>query len=414
MAISDSLKSFIKSTAIFTIASVFVNLLGYAFHVFAGRYLGPASYSDITTILAYATILSVPVTVLGVVVIKRAGHHHNKSLYLRSLLSYFDSLSRSVPVLITIYLTLSGLGYLNHLSSSTILLMPIFVITFVFAQLYAILLQAGKLFSPLSLVITITGILKLTGALLTPFFPFATPILLLLIVSNFAQIWLSRRYLLSNFSKLGEIMRESPFTLRDPSLRLTFVSILGLILLNNLDIVLAKQFLTASEAGIYGVWSLFGKAITFSFIPLSSVALVFFADKESDHNPLHILYPSIIFLVICGTLAYFVFYLLSNFMVTTLMGAEFVALIPLLPRSAIFGTVCSLIYLINNYYLSQSSKLAYLPAAITLIILVVLLVMGTTLSNFTSLITLTAVLSLLIYPMAILVSTNCILRDKTV
>ena len=400
---SNTFKSFIKSSAIFTGASIFVNLLGYAFHILAGRYLGPANYSDITTILAYATILSVPVMVASVVIIKRAGSHSDKPHYLLSLQSYFDALSHSVPVLVAIYLALSGLGYLNHLSSSTILLMPIFVITFVFAQLYAVLLQAGKLFSPLSLVITITGILKLAGALLTPFFPFATPILLLLIVSNLSQIWLSRRYLLSHFPVHAEIIKKSPFSLRDPSLRRIFVSILGLILLNNLDIVLAKQFLTASEAGIYGVWSLFGKAITFSFIPLSSVALVFFADKESDHNPLHILYPSIIFLVICGTLAYFVFYLLSNFMVTTLMGAEFATLIPLLPRSAIFGTVYSLIYLINNYYLSQSSKLAYLPAAITLIILVVLLVMGTTLSNFTSLITLTGGLSLLIYPMAILV-----------
>ena len=402
MVISNSIKSFIKSSAIFTGASIFVNLLGYAFHVFAGRYLGPANYSDITTILAYATILTVPVTVLSVVVIKRVGRHTNKSLYLRSLLAYFDSLSHSVPVLVAIYLTLSSLGYLNHLSSSTILLMPIFVITFVFAQLYAVLLQAGKLFSPLSLTITLTGILKLAGALLTPFFPFATPILLLLIISNLSQIWLSRRYLLSHFPTSTGMVKEPLFSLRDPALRLTFVSILGLILLNNLDIVLAKQFLTASEAGVYGVWSLFGKAITFSFIPLASVALVFFADKESDHNPLHILYPSIIFLVICGTLAYFVFYLLSNFMVTTLMGAEFAALIPLLPRSAIFGTVCSLIYLINNYYLSQSSKLAYLPAIITLIILVTLSALGNNLYDFTRLITVGTGISLLIYPVAIL------------
>ena len=69
---SNTFKSFIKSSAIFTRASIFVNFAFYAFHILAGRYLGPANYSDITTILAYATILSVPVMVASVVIIKRA------------------------------------------------------------------------------------------------------------------------------------------------------------------------------------------------------------------------------------------------------------------------------------------------------------------------------------------------------
>ena len=405
MAISSSLKSFARSSVIFTGASIFVNLLGYAFHIFAGRYLGPANYSEVTTILAYATILSAPVLVASVIIIKSAGIHKNKASYLISLQHYFDSLAHSYTSLIALYIGLAVLGLLNHLSLTSALIMPAFAITFIFAQLYASLLQADKLFSSLSLIITITGVIKLTGALLTPFFPSATPILLLLIISNFAQMYLVRRYLLARHGTLPALPIPT-ISRNDPTIWVTLISILGLTLLNNLDIVLAKQFLPAAEAGIYGVWSLFGKAIAFSFLPLSSVALVFFADNENDHNHLHILLPSIFFLVACGVLAYFAFYLLSGFMVTTLMGAKFDELIPLLPYSAIFGTVYSLIYLINNYLLSQNSRLAYLPAMITIIILVILSAWGKSLDDFIRLITISSGGLLLLYPTTIYLRTK--------
>lgn len=405
MATSTTFKSFVKSSAVFTLASIFVNLLGYIFHVFAGRYLGPVNYSDITTTIAYATILSVPVLVASVIIVKKTGNQNNKALYLHSLLQYFDSFANAFPALILTYLVLTILGTLNHLSTGTILLMPLFVITFVFAQLYSVLLQAGKLFSPLSVTITLTGLLKLAGALLAPFYPATAPILILLIISNFAQIYLARHYILQH-SKYVRPSVQSPINFADPAVKLTLVSILGLVLLNNLDIILAKQFLPPDSAGLYGVWSLFAKAITYTFIPISSVALVFFADNQDDHNPLHILYPSLAFVLLSGLFAYFGFYLLSGYLITLLMGAKYNDLIPLLPLSAIFGTLYSLIYLINNYYLSQNSRLAYLPAAITISIIIMLSLLGSNLPTFIYLITWGTGSLLLIYPMTIYLRTK--------
>lgn len=401
---SGSLKSFVKSSAIFTLSSIFVNLLGYIFHVFAGRYLGPANYSDITTTIAYATIISVPVLVASIIIVKKAGSQHNKALYLRSLLQYFDSFARALSTLTLAYLALTILGYLNHLSLWTILLMPVFVITFVFAQLYSVLLQAGKFFTLLSVAITVAGLLKLAGALLAPFYPFTTPILILLIISNFAQIYLARRFILKHSVRVPSRV-ESPFTLTSPTLKLTFISVLSLALLNNLDIILAKQFLPPVSAGLYGVWSLFAKAITYTFIPISSVALVFFSDNQDYHNPLHILYPSLAFVFLSGLVAYFGFYLLSGYLITLLMGAKYNELIPLLPLSAISGTVYSLIYLINNYYLSQNSHLAYLPVIITTTIVILLSLLGNNLSTFIHLITWGTGSLLLIYPTTILLRT---------
>lgn len=405
MAASTTLKSFVKSSAVFTLSSIFVNLLGYIFHIFSGRYLGPVYYGDITTTIAYATILSVPVLVVSIIIIKKSGIQANKGLYLRSLLQYFDSLAKAFPILILTYFILTILGTLNHLSTATILLMPLFVITFVFAQLYSVLLQAGKFFTPLSVAITVAGLLKLAGSLLSPIYPFTTPILILLIISNFSQIYLARRFILKH--SVGVSPRaQSPLVLTSPTLKLTFISVLSLALLNNLDIILAKQFLPPASAGLYGVWSLFAKTITYTFIPISSVALVYFFDNQDDHNPLHILYPSLVFVLASGLVAYFGFYLLSSYLITLLMGAKYNDLIPLLPLSAISGTVYSLIYLINNYYLSQNSRMAYLPAIITTVVVVMLSLLGNNLSIFIHLITWGTGSLLLIYPMTIYLRTK--------
>lgn len=406
MAKTHSLRSFVQSSTIFTLATVLVNFLGYAFHVLSGRYLGPVSYSDITTILAYAIILTVPVTVGSVLIIKRAGSHPDKGAYLQRLLSSFDYFIRPSPLLLALYLGLVLFGYCNRLSSVTLPLMPVFVLTYLLAQLYASLLQAGKLFSPLSLIIIVTGLLKLGGALLAIVLPSPVPILLLLIVSNLSQIWLARRRIFRQYGRATAHAARLTFSLTSSVLRLTFISILGLTLLNNLDIVLAKQFLAPELAGLYGVWSLFAKAITFSFIPLSSVALVFFADADSDLPPTRLLYPSLAFLIFSGVLAYGAFALLSPLLITTLMGPQFSPLIPLLPLAAIFGTVCSLIYLLNNYFLSQNSLLALLPAGLTLALASLIIIWGKTLPNFIQLLTFGSTLLLLLYPTTVYLRTK--------
>lgn len=403
MGDSTSLKHFIRSSAIFTVAGVIVNILGYAFHILAGRYLGPSSYSEITAVFAYGMLLSVPIMVISVVIVSQSGGHADqskRSAFLSSLRTYFDTLAHSYLLIAGLYLGLALFGYFNHLSLSSAIIMPAFVLTLLYSQLYPILLQASKRFTPLAFILIVTGVLKLAAASVAPFFPSASLILLLLVISNLVQIYLSRRYLPRSSERVDPFSLSTIFS--DPRLKLTFFSLLGLVALNNLDVVLSKQFLQADFSGMYGVWSLFAKAITYSFIPLSSVALVFFTDAEHRHNSVRILVLSLIFLSFTGVVSYFAFALLSTFLVTDLMGPSFAPLLPLLPFSAIFGTVYSMIYLLNNYYLSVSSKLSLLPLTFAIVTGLVLLVRPHTLSSFTIAITVCGGLALLTYPLATL------------
>ncbi|MFH2085539.1 MAG: hypothetical protein ABII21_02020 [bacterium] len=403
MATSTSLSHFLKSSAIFTISGVLVNLLGYAFHIFAGRYLGPGSYSEITTVFAYVMLLSVPIMVVNFVIVSQSGsysHGPARAAFLSSLRNYFDTLARSYSLLAGLYSGLALLGYLNHLSIATALVMPAFVLTLIYAQLYPILLQSAKRFIPLSFILLTAGFLKLAAALTALWLPSAPLILFLLALANLIQVWLARRYL------PAAPINVTPFSpaqiIADPRLKLIFLSLLGIIALNNLDVVIAKQVLPAGMAGMYGVWSLFAKAITYSFLPLSSVALVFFTDRESIHHSSRILFYSIIFLSATGITAYFAFRLLAELLVTKLMGPAFSPLSSLLPTAAVFGTLYSMIYLINNYYLSVNSKLALLPTIVVPISMLVILFTNHSLSSFTATITLCGGLALLTYLLSIL------------
>lgn len=377
MVLTPSLKSFLKSSFIFTASGVIVNVLGYLFHLLVGRFLGPGSYSEITTVFAYGTLLSAPVMVLSVIVVGQSGLYLDsatKSAYLSSLRAYFDSLARSVPFLLSSYLILAILGYLNHLSLLSAFIMPAFVLTFLFAQLYPILLQSAHLFTPLSLILLMTGTLKLTAALIAPYYSSAPAVLLLLVFVNLAQIAFSRRYLSRAKSSLSSFTISQIW--QDPRFKLTLLSLLGLIAFNNLDLVLAKQLLPADSAGIYGVWSLFAKAIVYSFLPLSSVALVFFTDRQHHSHSRQLLFLSVVFLGLVGIIAYYTFQALSDLLVTRLMGIAYAPLIPLLSYAALFGTGYSLIYLLNNYLLARSSRLAILPLPLTVIAVICLVIWG--------------------------------------
>lgn len=402
--------SFIANSSIVTSATLAINLLGYAFHIFAGRGLGPATYSEITTMIAYSMIFGVPATVATVLIIKRIGEQkttQDKFNLIHSFECFFFTLLSRPITLFLVYLFIALLGFFTGLNPVTYLTLPLFIFIFILAQLYAAFLTAGQLFTAFAFSTLIMGIIKLLGALSAPIFHLLPPVIISLILASLIQFIFSLFVLHHHYPRAFDSSSRLHTLFSVPTLMLTFLSILGIILLSNGDVVLAKRFLTDGEAGLYGAWSLFAKAITYTFIPLSQVALVYFTDKsEGITSPSRILSLSFMIIVFAGITAYLGFTYFGNWFIILLMGAQFSALVPLLPSAAIFGTVCSLIYLINNYFLSTNSRLSLMPALIALLILTVLALSGHDLASFTLLITYSAGISLLIYPTTILLRTK--------
>ena len=362
---------FLKHSAVFTIASVIVNVLGYLFHAIASRYLGPEKYSDVVTIIAYSLILSVPIMAANVVIVKRVGREkaieQKRSVVAAIEKSLYELVKKHWRHLPFIYLILMGAGYLNNLTFWSYLIMPFFVMLFVFSQIYVPLLQSIKLFFYLSITIAAVGIIKLSGAISTIFVDSVVWLLLLLTTSALAQAWLGHHYIKTSTHKdLGSSFIFSvKRIIHNKKVQLTFFSVLGVVLLNNLDVLFAKKFLTAHEAGLFGIWSLFAKLIAYSSIPLSAVALVFFADKNSQQESKKILLTSGLLILGLGIALLGAYWWFGELILTTFVGSEFLDITQVLPLAAVFGTFYSLIFVVNNYLLAHDSQAALvIPIAI--------------------------------------------------
>jgi O-antigen/teichoic acid export membrane protein len=369
---------FLKHSAVFTIASGLVNILGYLFHAISSRHLGPEKYSDVVTIIAYSLILSVPIMAISVVIVKRVGREktiekkHQAIVAIENFL--YELVKKHWQYLSIIYLVLIGLGYLNNLTFWSYIMMPVFVMLFVFSQVYIPLLQSIKMFFSLSVVIVVVGLIKLSGAITTIFVDSVVWLLLLLATSALAQIWLGYRYTHQTTHKnLGKAFVFSlKRVIHNKKNQLTFFSILGIVMLNNLDVLFAKKLFSAHEAGLFGIWSLFAKLIAYSSVPLSTVALVFFADKNNQQKSKKILAISILLILGLGTVLLGTYWLFGGFVLETFVGNEFLAIAHILPLAAIFGTFYSLIFVINNYLLAHDSLAALvIPVAIPVLYTVV-------------------------------------------
>jgi O-antigen/teichoic acid export membrane protein len=362
---------FLKHSAIFTIASALVNILGYLFHAISSRHLGPEKYSDVVTIIAYGLILSVPIMAANVIIVKKVGLEktiEEKRQVVKAIeKALYELIKKNWFYLPIIYLVLMSLGYLNNLSIWSYLLMPIFVILFVFSQIYIPLLQSIKLFFNLSIVVVVVGLVKLTGAFTTTFIDSVVWLISMLIISALAQLWLGHHY--TKLSTYKDVGKSLAFTFKNiiyhKKVQLIFFSILGVVLLNNLDVLFAKKFFSAHEAGLFGIWALFAKLIAYSSIPLSTVALVFFADKSSQQKSGKILFISILLIMGLGMTLLGAYWLFGSFILETFVGGEFLNIAQILPLAAVFGTFYSLVFVMNNYLLAQDSRAALIiPIAI--------------------------------------------------
>lgn len=357
---------FLKHSAVFTLASVGANVLGYLFHAITSRYLGPAKYSDVIATISYSLIFIVPTLAVNIVLVKKIGQRKSlaakKKLIASIEASLYDFLARHWYFWLLFYLFLSLLGLFNNLSLTTYLLMPLFVIFYIIAQFYVPLLQSAKLFFKLSIIIAAAGIIKLLSAVSSIFTDQLWIILLLLIGSTGVQVVMGHRYTRSLTS--GQVKNKFQLSLtkilKNKSLQLTFASILGMMLLNNLDVLFAKKFFTAAEAGMYGIWSLFAKLIVYSAIPLSAVSLVFFADKNTQHQSKKILIISSLLILGLGLGLWGTYLWTGEFIINVLIGVDFAPIIPILPLAAVFGTLYSLIFVLNNYLLAKDSLAALL------------------------------------------------------
>ena len=356
-----------------TVASFMTNFINYIFYLIICRSLGPDGYGDISALMSYIAILSVPLSVISLYLIQKiASSKTNKFTYVSELETYFWSKIKKYRFLIiaTGLLTpfLPKITNLSGLISYSIL--PLLFLS-VIGSIYDSFFQGLGLFFAFSVLGVVAVLIKLFGGFLTltNYAGLLTVIIFLIISGIFkslgSKIVLNREMAKKVNDKKILIQKRILSLLKSRQFILTFFSVVGTVALGNLDIIFAKKFLDSHFAGIYSSWSLFAKIILYIIGPILSISYIFFSDSHYSDKHDRMFLISLVVLLIFG-ICISVFYLnFAQFVVFIIFGGKFNEVVHRLSLAGLYGILYSAIIYFNNYFLAKKSIIsALLPISL--------------------------------------------------
>ena len=355
--------SFFQGGVLFTAANFFAGFLNYLFNSLSAKTLGPAGYSEITGLFAYLALLSVPTLVIITEVVRRLGISGEKQIEtFKRWESWLISKTKKWIFLLVPYLLLGFfLPWLTNLSLASSFALLILFLLGLAGSFYIASLQGLHRLWTVSWIITLAALIKLTGPIAA--FPYSdqlSNILFFLIASGMLLIILTKSALktnkiLSPTESTKKVERRLFDVIMNKSTLITVSSLIGINVLNNLDVIFSKKFFPAFDAGVYGGWSLLAKIIFYVCGPLLSLALIFFSSANYSKYHKRVLFIGLLFFIITGLFFYFTYNLFGNGLISLIFNQQYAVLLPYLSFAAIFGSLYTGIYFLNTFFLAKNS-----------------------------------------------------------
>lgn len=257
----------LRPTMLMFLAIVIGSGCDYLFQIFMGRNLGPGGYSELNALLATFYIVSVPTQIIGIFLtryvskFKAEGREAQISWLFRRMLLLGVALG--LLAVVGLYLFAPYLSYFMALSSSFpfVMLMLIVMVALAFSldnganqglqrfrynAAYSSFGPATKVVVGVTLVIGGYGVMGALGG-----------VLMGVTVAGLIGIVGIRDFL----RKRGERVEREELKGMLRYVGIPTVSVLASTVMLNIDIILARQYLGPTEAGIYSVASVLAKVI---------------------------------------------------------------------------------------------------------------------------------------------------------
>ncbi len=353
---------FVRGGSFYLISFSAANLINLVYTLIAGRQLGPAGYGEISALLSYLNIATVPVSVIITIVTQKVSETDENAWKKVAVIEQF--LWRTVKkywfLVVLSFLTTPAIPYLTNLSPSTsAFLVPLFWAIFLMS-FYGAFLQGMRMFLLYSVISLISPVIKLLGPVTSQFTGGGIIVVLMFLFFSFFLpfLWIYKSF--KRRSKLNESKTE-PFQRRiihiimQKQFFIITASVLAMTLLNNFDIIFVKKYFTDHDAGIYSSWSLLAKIILYAVGPISSVSFVFFSSKKEAANHTKAFYLTIGLLIAVGIVSLVFYTFFAKTIITTLFGAKYFPVLPYLAYASIFGTLYALLNYINTYFTARKS-----------------------------------------------------------
>ncbi|HEX6347809.1 MAG TPA: oligosaccharide flippase family protein [Candidatus Dormibacteraeota bacterium] len=367
---------YLRNNAIYLTGSVVAGAFGYVFHFVSGRLLGPAGYGVVAAAIAAIYLLTLPSLIVQLV-----------SARFASLALAQRSPAQVGPLVRG--LTLASLVFGSCVALVMIALAPVAARALQLGDVRVVYVLAPS--TLLGLVVSVNrgvmqGLLRFGGLSVN------------VVVDTFSRVPAAATLILGGLGPLGGVagVIAGPLLAYGHSLALlrgarsagggtqgaaaatgeqtdlrmaevaryaapTAVAVIGVTFLFNADVVLAKHFLSAEQAGVYAAGSVLARVVYFLGITIATVMFPEVAARHArDRKHYHVVDRSLAFLALIG-IALTVVYTALPGLVLLPYGSGFASVQPYLGPFAVALSLLAVANLLVNYFLSVNSPRFVIP-----------------------------------------------------
>jgi len=334
---------------------------GFVYHAIAGRILGPALYGEVASLVALYTVGGVVNLILILVLARytatleaRGDTSGERYVILRTL--QVLALPALAFLVLAAILSLPAAAFLNLRSPLPLFWLGAAIAVFWFTAVPRGVLQGTQRFTALSLNLSLELIARtsLVFVLLKVGLAVVGGMMALLggVVFAFAIGMYGLRDVLRVHGSRVPLRSMASFALTASA------GTLGVILLFNLDVVLAKHYLPEHDAGIYGGLNKIGTIVYYLTLSVSQV--LFPRVVEAVHRNAHpgrILLMSAGIMAALGACALLVFAVVPGLVVNVLFTSTFHDAAPYVLRIGVIGLGISLVNLLVQFLMAVHDRL---------------------------------------------------------
>jgi O-antigen/teichoic acid export membrane protein len=332
---------------------------GFVYHAIAGRVLGPEVYSQVAFLIAVYAVGTGPALILVVVLARYTAMLNARGdPGVRSLLARTVRLI-AIPCLFFILLTTvfaRPIAIYAHVGST----IPILVLGFSIALIWQVAIPRGILqglqrFTSLSLNLSVELVIRTTVVFLLLKAGYAVSgamaaVLVGLVFVFFFGLWSLRDHFRRGQRRVYlRVMANFSLT--------ASVGIIGVLILYNQDVILAKHYLSDHDAGIYGGLNKIGTILYFLTLSVSQVLFPRVVEAIArEQNPGRILLSSAGILTTLGACALLVFAVAPGLVVGVLFGPSFRDAVPLVFPVGLIGLALALNNLLVQFFMAVHDR----------------------------------------------------------
>ena len=348
--------SLFKHSSIMFSSIMIANIFAYLFHIFMARYLGPASYGELGSLLAIFMILSVPIGTIQTVITKHISRFHNRNEDGKVGSLIFSSIKKLFYYGLFAFILVSVLSpfiasFLKIDSSIPVIIVGFTVLFSVLLPVNRGALQGLQKFNALAVNNVLEAVFRLLLGIVLVFFGLGV---------NGALIAFGLGYFVAFL--IAFISLKKYFDKRDGNINVkeiyrftlpVFLAVLFINLIVNLPTVFIKHYYTAEFTGYWSVSLTLARIILFISGSTSTVMFSKISSSENINEIKRIFKQSLLYVAISSLLISLTFFFFSKSILLILFGNNYLPAEGILRWLGFGISLVALLVVYINYWLAN-------------------------------------------------------------